>query len=863
MIKILFRVFTYSFLFFSVVKVQAQSLPDTAFDDIPVEERLSLLFLTPGDAADKELSVVGAVASDVKGKVVDVSSFFKDSLKLPFPGYDVLKCIPDTSFAKYLYRNTSNYFALKGAAGILFKSSGKRCSGTYVRKFMQASGGGSVTTKSVAVFDGMPLLKSIDKRNDALVGGVSFTEDHYDFKYWIELFSDAEPGARVSFEELLKKGYLFLTDDISESVSKIERAIQHNVLDSALVMKSAKEVYDMRLKVSEDEIVNGKDEIVAEQKRLRWKAWVRSMSVVQKAEVASEQSFMINNASYGILDKAGFFRGKYISRYTSPRFVITEDTLIDSVTNAHQLVVLVSEKDTLDVERLKVLNSKYILKLIYSGSAEYFGEYWLNLTDYFEKILFVPGDIRDVDMLLEQAMFGGIEIKGSIPYYQALHAKGFRPAEYEKIRLGYAFPELTGMSGDTLDKIDAVLKEIVRKKMAPGGQLLIARNGYVVYDKPFGYMTYAKKQKVKEDNLYDLASLTKIIVTIPEVMKLCENKQIDPDKQLKEYLPSTDTTEAGNIVIRDMLLHEAGLPSYIPFHLNYVDENSFSGSMYSGRYSRKYSIRLDRHFFFNSYVRYRKDVFSHKPDTLFNVQLSKGMFMNYHFKDSIYVSLANIKLHKKKGYRYSDLGYYFLQKIIERQTGKSIEELFRQWFAIPLGTERLVFTPLKYFPEEEIVPSGKDMVFRKEMLRGFPNDAGAAMQGGVAGHAGLFGNADDIAKFAQMLLNKGRYGGVRFLESSTVELFTSKQNSHNRRGLGFDKPEFDPEKDTPVSELASETSFGHSGFTGTLLWIDPEYDLIYIFLSNRVYPYSYNKKLIKGNVRTKIQDMIYRSITVK
>ncbi len=858
MLNIAERVLKYSLLLFVAIDLHAQSQADSVFRQLNEEQRLALLFLSPDNAAYDFFEVVDPASKDVKGKIVDLSSGFADSTGLTFPGYDVLKCISDTLFTEYFYENTCCFFALKGAKGVLFKSPGKRCSGTYKRYLMTFTGEG-FTVKEIAVFDDMPLLKTIDNHPADDKQEPSFTNQHYDFKNWIELFSENDDDLQVSFEELLKKGFLFYTDHPAESIQKLKRAIDNNVLDSSFVMRYAKEALELRLRIAGKDKCPDENIVIPEQKRLRWAAWVKTMSIVSKDEVSSEHSFMLNNASYGILDIAGFFKDKGISKYTSPGFIVQSDSLAVTQDKVHQLVVVVSDNDSIDDNRLEELNSKYILKLVFLGSTEKFRDNWLDRSHFFEKMLFAPEGINEVDKLLEQAMFGGIEVKGSFPFYETLRTREFKKAEYEKTRLGYAFPELAWMNSDSLKKIDPILKEIVKKKMSPGGQLLIARNGYVIYDKAFGYTTYAKKQKVDHQDLYDLASLTKIIVTIPLVMKLYEDKKIELDRKLKDYLPETDTTEAGSITIRKMLLHEAGLPSYIPFHLNYVDKSSFRGSMYSGRFSRTYNIRLDKHFFFNKNVRYRKDVFSHQKDSVFDIRISKNMYMNHNFRDSVYSELVNVKLHKKKEYRYSDLGYYFLQKIIERQTGKSIDLLFKQWFATPLGTDHLVYDPLKYFPVNEIVPSGKDAVFRKEMLQGYVNDAGAAMMGGVAGHAGLFGNADDIAKFAQMLLNKGSYGGVKFIEPSTVELFTSKQNDHNRRGLGFDKPEFDPEKDSPVCEYASRRSFGHSGFTGTLLWIDPEYDLIYIFLSNRVYPNSYNRKLIEENIRTKIQDIIYRS----
>lgn len=848
-----------------LINSYGQSSVDSLYENLDKKQRLALLFIS-GNTSDvstgykslKATDVFEKSIHDITGCVVDVSSGFNDKLQIPFPDFHTLDFISDTGFVKKLIKSACLDILRKGAAGLLFKYSGNPSLNNSPYWFATFADG-HFTIKRVAVFDGTPLLKPL-KQNESLYSGrLSFSNEHTNFKSWIDLFTDKPVSMDISFEELLKQGTLFYTNNPESSIDKLQRAVDSKTLNMEMIDKYAKRV--LALKEIKDDAVLGWEE--PEQLKFRWEVWLRSFSIVQKRrDIDNEHSFMSINSRYGVLDLTGNFT-TVKSRYEDTEFILSDITRLDSLPDVDQIIIVTSEKDSLPEEKLKELSKDHVLKLIYLGSRSLFREKWLESAGYFDKILFSPGSFSGIDLLLDQVMFGGVAVTGIMPFAEKLTLKGFGSVTYDKLRIGYGFPGLVQMSRDTLQKIDSILNVAVKKRMTPGGQLLVVKDGYVVYDKSFGYATYSKKVKVDSQKIYDLASLTKVVVTLPLVMKLYDEKKIDLNTPLKQYLPETDTLETGHLTIRQLLLHEAGLPSYIPFHFEYVDSTSFRGSIYSGRYSRTYSVKLDKYFYFNKNVRYKSNVFRKRPDSVFNIRISDNMYMNYHYRDSIYKRVVSMKVKPDKEYLYSDMGYYLIQKVIEKQTGQNLDELFRQWFAGSLETDMLVYNPLKYFQSKNIIPSGKDIVFRKEMLQGYVNDDGAAMLGGVAAHAGLFGNTSDLAVFAQMLLNKGSYGGISFITPETLELFTSRQNSNNRRGLGFDKPEFDPDKDTPVSGYASPSSFGHSGFTGTLLWIDPKYNLIYIFLSNRVCPYSYNRKLITENIRTKIQDVIYRSFLPK
>jgi CubicO group peptidase (beta-lactamase class C family) len=390
---------------------------------------------------------------------------------------------------------------------------------------------------------------------------------------------------------------------------------------------------------------------------------------------------------------------------------------------------------------------------------------------------------------------------------------------------------------------------------------MVVKGGDVILQKSYGHHTYSRKQRVSNEDIYDVASVTKLAVTFPLVMQLYEEGQLDLDASLREYLPEVDTTDKADITIRELLLHQSGLISYIPFHYKAPDRESLrKRSLYSRHSSWLYNIRVDTRLYQNKNARYRKDVFAKTKSEGFNRQVTAGMFMNDAYVDSMYAHIYNSPLRSYKDYRYSDLGYYLLQRIIEKEENESLDSIYYSRISHLLGADKLLYNPLNTFAPKHIVPTEKDLGFRKRLLDGYVHDQGAAMMGGVAAHAGLFANAGDLAKLGQMLLNEGKYGGIQFVDPRTVGLFTKTENHGNRRGLGVDKPELDPEKDSPVSHKVSQTSYGHTGFTGTVLWIDPEHEIIYIFLSNRIHPHSYNRKLIEMSVRTKIQDVIYNTL---
>ncbi|AUC14471.1 beta-N-acetylglucosaminidase [Tenacibaculum sp. SZ-18] len=437
--------------------------------------------------------------------------------------------------------------------------------------------------------------------------------------------------------------------------------------------------------------------------------------------------------------------------------------------------------------------------------------------------------------LSAQALFGAFDIKGKLPVsinedFEAEDGISLKSLK----RLEYSIPEEVGLSSVKLKSIDRYIDTILNQKMAPGGQVLVARHGKVVYQRSFGYQTDLKRREIKDSDIYDLASLTKILATLPVVMKLEEDKKLSLFSDLDNLLPHYKKSNKDGLNLKKILSHCGQLKAWIPFYIQTLD--SVTGKI-------------------------SKDLYRKKKSKAYSIKVAKNIYLKTSYKDSIKSFIKDSDLRERIGYKYSDLGYYIMKEIIEEKYKKPLNKIVEEEFYRSLGLNRTSYLPLKKFRWTEVVPTEKDDYYRNQLLRGYVHDMGAAMQGGVGGHAGLFANANDIAKIMQMYLQNGYYGGVQYLKPETIDKFNKRYYSHlrNRRGLGFDKPQINP-KEKPTCGCVSDSSFGHSGFTGTYTWADPDSGILFVFLSNRVYPTMKNRKLVKSNVRTKIQKVIQDAI---
>jgi beta-N-acetylhexosaminidase len=461
-----------------------------------------------------------------------------------------------------------------------------------------------------------------------------------------------------------------------------------------------------------------------------------------------------------------------------------------------------------------------------------------------------------------QALFGGRSFSGRLPVSAGRFARaGEGVCTGPRIRLAYAEPMDAGLHPDTLARMETLIREAISRKAMPGCQVLVARGGQVVWHRAYGHHSYQGKVPVRTDDLYDLASITKIAATLPALMKLCGEGRFSEDSLLGAYAPIPDSSDKAGLKIADILAHQAGLVPWIPFYQATLEPLDSSQRLVSHNWSHQYPLKIGPSDFANRDVKYVDSTYESSYSPAYPVQVAGHLYLRADLRDSVYRWIHESRLLEPE-YRYSDLGYYLLQQVIEEETDTLLYPYVWYNFFAPLGAESLGFLPLNRFPRERIVPTENDLFFRRQLLQGYVHDPGTAMLGGISGHAGLFGNANDLAKMMQMYLDGGEYGGQRYLDEAVLERYTSCYDcgNGNRRGLGFDRRVAEDGEEGPACDGASALSFGHSGFTGTLAWVDPEYGLVFIFLSNRIHPDQGNTRLIDENVRTRIQQVVYDAL---
>ena len=413
---------------------------------------------------------------------------------------------------------------------------------------------------------------------------------------------------------------------------------------------------------------------------------------------------------------------------------------------------------------------------------------------------------------MAMSLFGGMAITQGLPSNRTTST-----------RIQYGQAHNTAWDIATLtQKIDKIAAEAIQQQATPGLVVMALKNNQVFFEKAYGYHTYEKKIPTRLDDLFDLASISKIAGTTPVVMHLYEQGKIALEKTIGDYLWDSKETNKADVTLRSVMLHEAGFVPYIPFYrqLKEGDVQAYP--------SPSHPLKL----------------------------ADQAYLLANYYRQVMWPQMLQSPVEPVGNYVYSDISMYVMKEIVEQVSSTPMDSYVRQWLYKPLGMKTAGYNPRERFDKKRIVPTEEDKVFRKVLLEGYVHDQGAAMAGGVAGHAGLFATANDLAIYGQLLLNRGTYGGTRYLQGATVDLFTSKQSQTSRRGLGFDR--YDGKHDYP-SHLSNDSVYGHTGYTGTCIWIDPRNQLIYIFLSNRVHP-QVSSKLGDLNIRSRIQDAIYETI---
>jgi beta-N-acetylhexosaminidase len=441
--------------------------------------------------------------------------------------------------------------------------------------------------------------------------------------------------------------------------------------------------------------------------------------------------------------------------------------------------------------------------------------------------------------LAAQLIFGAFGAQGTLPVRLNQFPMHFGIKTPSLGRLAYTLPEEEGMNSDYLNHtIDSIAQAGIAQHAYPGCEVLVARNGAVVFHKTYGYHTYYKRVKTEKSDLFDFASLTKVTAALPAVMKLYDEGKLKLDEPFADFWPSWKHSNKSQMTLREILAHQAGLKPWIPYW--------------------KYTVKKNGQF--------KHRIFRRDSSVRFDVPVSPCLYLNKNYRKTMYKEIKKSPLLPKKKYRYSGLFFYLVPQLVKNMTGEDFETFLKKTFYHPLGAYNLTFNAYRHYPLQDIVPTEIDRFFRHWPVHGYVHDEGAAMMGGVSGNAGLFGTANDLAKLAQMYLQMGFFAGKQYISDTTMKEFTRCQypDNGNRRGLGFDKPLLGndtlPDSKAYPAKSASPQSFGHSGFTGTFMWIDPKEKLVYIFFSNRVYPTRDDHMIYKLNIRTSIQQALYDAI---
>lgn len=485
-----------------------------------------------------------------------------------------------------------------------------------------------------------------------------------------------------------------------------------------------------------------------------------------------------------------------------------------------------------DVELLRLLSERQKVVTVLFGNS-----YASQFLEGLGNVVLAYENNELTQQLAPQILFGGRSGAGILPVsVSPQYSQGVGGFMGSINRLSYGIPESVGLDSKTLNKIDEVAEKAILIQATPGANVLVVKNGKVVFDRSYGKLEYKNSPEVNSETLYDLASITKVLATTQAVMFLDSRGEINMDKSLEDYLPELKRTNKGKLILKDVMAHEAGLVAFIPHYVKTVQNGSWKSNYYKSA-----------------------------SELGFSRPVSNEMYALDGLRDSIWNWTVKSDLMPKGSgsrykYVYSDLTMYFMQAVVERIVNQPLDEFLEQNLYSRLGLHSLTFNPHLKVPLTNIAPTENDVAFRKRQVQGFVHDPGAAMFGGVAGHAGLFGTANDLAVMMQMMLNEGVYGEVDLIRPETIEKFTDRQSTQSRRGWGWDKPEPENGKGGSAGKLAPKSTFGHTGFTGTCVWADPENDLIYVFLSNRVYPNAENNRLLDEGIRTKIHDIIYEAM---
>jgi beta-glucosidase-like glycosyl hydrolase/CubicO group peptidase (beta-lactamase class C family) len=653
------------------------------------------------------------------------------------------------------------------------------------------------------------------------------------------LYSMDVPKAKAMIKKAVEDG-IISESEIDRRVKKILKAKYWSGLNHYVPIKTF-ELNDRLHTPKTDELIE--------------KLYASSITVASNKDnlIPFEQLDLKSFASLSIGDDGKVFQ-KYLGKYTkfdhfSIQKAANETTHYNTLKQLEDYDVVVvglmgvsnSPKRKFgiadaDVQLIRDLSKRQKVVTVLFGNA-----YASQHLEGLGNLVFAFENNETTQELAPQILFGARPAEGILPVtVSSQYSYGVGGYMESLKRLSYGTPESVGLDSKILNRIDEVAEKAIRIQATPGANVLVVKDGKVVFERSYGKLEYKSSPKVNSETVYDLASITKVLATTQAVMFLQSRGELDMDKTLGHYLPELRGTNKEKLVLKDVMAHEAGLVAFIPHYAKTVEGGNWKSEYFHATSSPGFS----------------------RP-------VSNDMFGNDALRDSIWNWTIESKLTPKPSgaakhkYVYSDLTMYFMQAVVEKIVNQPMEVFLEQNFYAPLGLHTMTFNPFNKMPLDNIAPTENDVAFRKRQIQGYVHDPGAAMYGGVAGHAGLFGTANDLAVMMQLMLNKGYYGDISLIKSGTVTEFTKRQSTQSRRGWGWDKPDPEKGKGGSAGDLAPKSTFGHTGFTGTCVWADPENNLIYVFLSNRVYPDGNNTKLLKEGIRTEIHDIIYQALNKK
>ena len=662
----------------------------------------------------------------------------------------------------------------------------------------------------------------------------------------------SNPGEVDFLAFLAGNDMMLMSADVSQGIAALQRAVESGVISEQRLAHSVKKILSAKFKVglTQCKPINT-DNLVADLNRKRddvlyHKLMENAITLVQnKNDILPIKDLELHKIAYvnmGEADASPFL--KTLNKYTQVDSVSAYnlDELVSDLSQYNTVIVGLHTSNASPWKAYQFTHKELVWlyeiartnRVVLTIFAKPYALNDFKSFANFESIVMAYQNSSIAQQTAAQIIFGGLAAKGKLPVsINSVFKVGHGISTPAIDRLSYGLPESVGMDSTRLHKIDSVAAYAVDEQMTPGIQLLVARKGKVIYEKCFGHHTYNKTTKVKLNDLYDVASLTKILATLPLLIELVDQGVIQLGSTLGELLPVYKGSNKESITVQEMLSHYAQLKPWIPFYVSTLDSitQKPNPTFYKSNQTKEFSI-----------------------------QVSKDLYLRNDFKDSIQSKIIESELLDKKKYRYSDMPYYMLKSIIEKQYSQPLDELVQQRLFKSLGANLSTYKPLEKFSIQQLVPTEIDDYFRYDKVQGYVHDMGAAMQGGVGGHAGLFSNANDTAKLMQLYLQKGVYGNKRYFSSHTFDKFNTCHycDQDNRRGIGFDKPQLEDEG--PTCGCLSMRSFGHSGFTGTYAWADPDKEIVYVFLANRTFPKSDANRLLKENIRTEIQRLIYESI---